>query len=165
MPKYDETSLQWLSWTWKRNKKKVGVTKVKKKKKKLLSRQWCIRALDKYFSRFIRYRDADERGIISCVSCGDLVPWKKAHNCHYIDRAKRWYRWDEKNCHAGCVSCNTYRQQFHMRHYTIFMFEKYWLTLLQEMLGNEKKIQKVSTPDIREKLEHYKSKCKELGLW
>jgi hypothetical protein len=42
------------------------------------------------------------------------------------------------------------------------MITTYGEALVIEMMGNDNKIQKVSTPDIREKLEFYKAKCKEL---
>jgi hypothetical protein len=164
MPQRTGESLKWLSWTWQKNPKKAGVTKTKKKKKKLQTRQSCIRALDKYFSLFIRNRDSDENWYITCVSCKNKFPWKGSHNCHFIDRAKRWYRWDERNCHAGCAGCNCYRPEYHMRHYTIFMIITYGEDIVSEMMSNDNKIQKIWTPEIREKLEFYKTKCKELWL-
>ena len=164
MPQRTWESLNWLSWIGKKNNKTKGSTKTKKKKKKLLSRQGCIRQLDKYFSLFIRHRDSDENGMISCVSCGKKVYWKESHNCHFIKRAKRWYRWDENNCHAGCCACNKYNQEFHMRHYTIFMIDKLWEEKVRSMNDDDYKKQKIGTPEIREKLEYYKNKCKELGI-
>ena len=39
----------------------VSLRKPKKKKKKLMSRQSCIKNLDRYFSKFIRNRDSDSK--------------------------------------------------------------------------------------------------------
>jgi hypothetical protein len=146
-----------VSGIWLKNKKK-------KKKKKLQTRQACIRLLDKYFSLFIRHSKSDKKWIISCVSCKKKLHWKEAHNCHYIDRAKRRYRRDVRNCYPWCVSCNMYRQQYHMRHYTVFMINEYWQDVVDSMLSDDHKIQKVSTPEIRDLLVRYKAYCKENEL-
>lgn len=64
--------------------------------------------LDKVFSEFIRIRDSNKDGLISCVSCGKIVPWKESDNGHYINRKHNSTRYDEKNCNAQCRSCNRF---------------------------------------------------------
>lgn len=55
---------------------------MKKKKQKSLSslkaKAW------KLFSEYVRRKDADESGTVSCYTCGKLMYWKEAHAGHAI---------------------------------------------------------------------------------
>jgi len=64
--------------------------------------------LDRIFSEFIRRRDADENGLIRCISCGKVVFWKDSDCGHYINRKHNSTRYDEQNCNAQCRSCNRF---------------------------------------------------------
>ena len=64
--------------------------------------------LDRVFSEYIRRRDADENGLIRCISCGKIVHWKDADAGHYINRRHNSTRYDEKNVNAQCRSCNRF---------------------------------------------------------
>lgn len=66
-----------------------------------------VTQLDKTFSLFIRQRDA-KNGIIKCISCGKLVPWKESDCGHYINRKHMATRYDENNTAAQCISCNRF---------------------------------------------------------
>ena len=71
------------------------------------------KVLDRVFSEFIRLRDADEQGYCRCVTCGGVHHWKEIHCGHFIGRANKAVRFNELNCHAQCVKCNTYRSGEH----------------------------------------------------
>lgn len=66
----------------------------------LVKEKGVKRALDDIFSKFIRLRDADVHGNITCVSCKKKIPWEKSNCCHYADRKHTATRWDELNNHA-----------------------------------------------------------------
>lgn len=66
-----------------------------------------ISKLDKIFSQFIRLRDS-HNGVIKCISCGKIVPWKESDCGHYINRKHKATRFDEHNCNAQCRSCNRF---------------------------------------------------------
>lgn len=54
---------------------------------------------DRYFSLYIRHRDCpDGRGY--CITCGAPITPKTCDYGHYIGRAHKATRWDERNCHA-----------------------------------------------------------------
>lgn len=65
--------------------------------------------LDRVFSLFIRQRDSNEHGYGACVTCSYLAPWNSMDCGHYQPRQDMATRWDEKNCHLQCKSCNGFR--------------------------------------------------------
>jgi len=62
--------------------------------------------LDTVFSRFIRLRDADHRGMVTCCTCSKPMHWKDAQCGHFQVRTYYKTRWDELNCHPQCPQCN-----------------------------------------------------------
>lgn len=67
---------------------------------------------DGIFSKYIRLRDADEHGYVTCITCGKKHFWSNGHsiNCgHFISRSRKAVRYNEMNCHGQCVACNKYR--------------------------------------------------------
>ena len=65
-----------------------------------------LKTADKWFSKYIRIRDADENGIITCISCGARVHWTKADCGHFIKRQHKATRYNEKNSNGQCRKCN-----------------------------------------------------------
>lgn len=69
-----------------------------------------IRTLDnklwKIFSEYIRRRDADEDGIVYCITCGARKHWKQVDAGHFVSRNAKAIKYDEQNVHAQCKSCN-----------------------------------------------------------
>lgn len=65
--------------------------------------------LDRVFSIFIRSRDALQVNIGVCVTCGHIAAWREMDCGHYIPRQDLSTRWEEKNCHLQCKSCNGFR--------------------------------------------------------
>lgn len=65
--------------------------------------------LDRVFSIFIRCRGANDVGIGYCKTCGRTDHWTNMDCGHYQPRQDMATRWDEKNCHLQCKSCNGFR--------------------------------------------------------
>ena len=76
--------------------------------------QWKDKA-DKYFSEFIRLRDSDEQGMVTCVTCSHRGHWRQLQNGHWITRGHEATRFDELNCNTQCRGCN-YNGGQHLRH-------------------------------------------------
>lgn len=74
---------------WKKGKTKIKIT-----------------TADKWFSKFIRIRDAYDSGFCSCITCGVPRHWKGIQCGHYMKRGKIMTRFNEQNCHAQCATCN-----------------------------------------------------------
>ena len=69
-----------------------------------------LKAADKWFSKYIRARDADANGIVRCISCGDPHHWSKCDAGHFIKRQHMSLRFNEKNVNAQCRKCNWLEQ-------------------------------------------------------
>jgi len=70
---------------------------------------------DRLFSLFVRQRDAVD-GICRCITCNTPHPWRSIHAGHFISRGKENTRYNEKNCAAQCVSCNSFREGMQYEH-------------------------------------------------
>lgn len=68
--------------------------------------QTLVNDLDIIFSRYIRLRDADSGGHVSCYTCGAFGHWKDLDCGHFISRSHMYTRYSELNCKPQCKSCN-----------------------------------------------------------
>lgn len=64
----------------------------------------------KWFSIFIRLRDADKNGICRCFTCGRFVHWRSGDCGHGIPRQHKGTKYDERNCQFQCKKCNGFEQ-------------------------------------------------------
>jgi hypothetical protein len=65
---------------------------------------------DRYFSLFIRLRDADDNGLGKCFTCGTIKPVKEMDCGHWIKRQHQATRFNEINCQLQCKRCNAFEQ-------------------------------------------------------
>ena len=77
------------------------------KKKKTISK--LKKELDKWFSLYIRLRDASDTGAAVCFTCGKMAHYKTLQNGHFQSRRFMATRFDEENCQVQCVACNMFR--------------------------------------------------------
>lgn len=66
--------------------------------------------LDKWFSLFIRLRNASKDGIVECWTCGKTSHYKKMHAGHFMSRKHHATRWNEENVQVQCPKCNLFGQ-------------------------------------------------------
>jgi hypothetical protein len=66
--------------------------------------------LDKWFSLYIRLREATDEGMCQCFTCGKVAYYKKLQCGHFQSRRHLSTRWHEWNCQVQCVKCNMYEQ-------------------------------------------------------
>lgn len=81
--------------------------KFQKRPSKTTERQKLVHKLDDAFSEYVRLRDADENGIVTCITCGDRHHWTEVECGHYILRGNMATRWELKNCNGQCGLCNS----------------------------------------------------------
>lgn len=80
-----------------------------RKVKKTLSVSTAKARADKAFSIYIRTRDSN-KGLCTCATCGVTRPIAQMHAGHFVSRRFLATRYDERNAHAQCPTCNTYNQ-------------------------------------------------------
>ncbi|MBO7693682.1 MAG: recombination protein NinG [Methanobrevibacter sp.] len=76
---------------------------------------------------------------------------------HFITRAVMKYRFNEDNCHAGCVRCNVILHGNYIA-YTRWMQNKYGIEVVDNMI-RDKGLYKISTPDLLGMYYEYKAKA------
>ena len=123
-----------------------------KKKTKLISRGKLIKLLDSIFSRYVRLLKST-KGHCICKTCNSTVDWKNIQNWHFVSRKNYKYRWDINNCFPQCYVCNVLKH-WNYQIYTLKMIEMYGKEKVEEIL-NDKELVKISTPEIKEKIEYY----------
>ena len=73
--------------------------------------------LDKWFSLYIRLRDATDEGLVQCFTCGKVSHYKSGmQNGHFQSRKHLSTRWSETNCQVQCVGCNMCAQKVIKEH-------------------------------------------------
>lgn len=88
-----------------RSEKPRGKKQHRKKREsiaKLKSKLWTI------FSKFVRLRDADMYGYVTCITSGARIFWSKSQAGHFISRRYNATFIHEKNVHAQSAHSNIF---------------------------------------------------------
>jgi len=111
---------------------------------------------DKWFSYFIRLRDADEFGFVKCCTCNKRLFWKDVDCGHWIKRGHDSTRYDEKNCSAQCrFPCNRRNNGEHEAH-RMFIEKKYGEETAAVLKYKSSYIQRFRKEEYIEIIERYK---------
>jgi hypothetical protein len=112
--------------------------------------------LDKWFSLFIRLRDATPEGSVQCFTCSRISHYKSGmQNGHFQSRRHHSTRWHETNCQVQCVKCNMYEQGEQFK-FGMGLDGKYGEGTSEELEFLSKTIVKFSRIDYEEKISYYK---------
>jgi hypothetical protein len=113
--------------------------------------------LDKWFSLYIRLREATAEGSVQCFTCSRISHYKSGMQCgHFQSRRHHSTRWHEQNCQVQCVKCNMYEQGEQFR-FGVALDHKYGEGTAEELEFLSKMIMKFSRVDYEEKISYYKS--------
>lgn len=121
-----------------------------------------IKEADEAFSEYVRRRDADQGGYITCVSCEARVPWRQADCCHYIDRGQMVTRYNEMNAAAGCRECNRFFPVEHKVQFRYWLIRKFGLKGVESMVRQSRSLQKWMPFELEELTDFFRKKSKEL---
>jgi hypothetical protein len=69
-----------------------------------------ISECDVLFSKYIRMKYADKKGIVKCYTCEKPFKISEVQNGHYISRYNLFLRFDERNCRPQCEYCNCHKR-------------------------------------------------------
>jgi hypothetical protein len=120
-----------------------------------------LRTIDKWFSWFIRLRDTDDNGGAVCITCNKYTPWDRLDCGHCETRNKISVRFDEKNAHAQCRSCNRFKggeQQMHRMYIRL----RYGNQEADLLLIRAASIKKYLPYEKKEMSAYFRTKAKEL---
>ena len=113
--------------------------------------------LDKWFSLYIRLREATAEGSIQCFTCSRISHYRSGMQCgHFQSRRHHSTRWHEKNCQVQCVKCNMYEQGEQFR-FGVALDHKYGEGTAEELEFLSRMVMKFSRVDYEEKISYYKS--------
>ena len=112
--------------------------------------------LDKWFSLFIRLREANEYGMVQCFTCGKVAHYKDGmQNGHFQSRKHLSTRFDEENCQVQCVACNMFSQGEQFK-FGIHLDAKYGEGTAEYLASVARLQRKVTRADYEEKISYYK---------
>ena len=141
--------LKQVSKEWREEKKVL--------REKLKSQADYVKDLQTVFNQYIRLRDKD----LPCVSCGIRI-CEEFHAGHYIATTYQVLRFNEFNVWKQCSRCNT-----HLRGntvpYRIELINRIGLTEVEKLENKRHEISKLSIPDLKAKIVHYKAQIKILS--
>ena len=111
--------------------------------------------LDKWFSLYIRLREANEEGISQCFTCGKVDHYKKLQCGHFMSRRCHSTRWNETNCQVQCVGCNMFKQGEQYK-FGLNLDAKYGEGCSEELQYKSKQIVKFTRVDYQDEISYYK---------
>jgi hypothetical protein len=123
--------------------------------------------LDKWHSRYVRLRDADNNGNIRCCSCDKKVFWKDSDAGHFVPRQNKSVRYHEKNVFAQCRSCNRFFNG-NPAGYSMFLQKRFGFEILENLVYAGHQTKKWTQFEIDNLRDYYKQEAiklsKEKGL-
>jgi hypothetical protein len=126
------------------------------KKAELMTVQDYIKIAQVTFNKYIRLRDKDN----VCISC--QKPAKKENCGHYFNANNHWnVRFDEDNCHLQCEHCNTFLSG-NLLEYQGHLINKLGIEKYEALVERARKTRKFTIEELKEIIETYKQKIKEL---
>jgi hypothetical protein len=137
-------------------KTKQWKTTKKRMKEDLKTLQDWLKEAQTIFNKYVRLRDSG----LNCISC-NKPPLKK--NCgHYFSSGGHSnVRFDEDNCHLQCEHCNTFLSG-NLLNYQIGIKKKIGAQKLLELQERAHLTKKWTIDELKEIIETYKSKIKEI---
>tara|TARA_Y100000004_G_scaffold8539_1_gene9484 strand:- start:1773 stop:2177 length:405 start_codon:yes stop_codon:yes gene_type:complete len=111
--------------------------------------------LDKWFSLYIRLRDANEYGMVQCFTSGRVYHYKQIHAGHFMSRKHLSTRWCEMNVQPQSPKDNLFGQgeqwQFGLK-----LDAKYGDGTAEELQHKAKQTVKFTRLDYKEEISYYK---------
>ena len=129
-----------------------------------MSRGKVVKRLDTVFSEYIRLRNADNNGNVTCFTCGKVDYWKgKGMQCgHFQSRKHYSTRWDETNCQVQCSACNVFRYGEQYK-FALNLDKEFGIGTAEELLIKANEVVKISTKELESLITYYKNQIELLN--
>jgi len=105
------------------------------------------------FSKYIRRRDANKYGVVTCVTCRRMGEWKNMQAGHFLDGRNNSILFDERGCHAQDMYCNYYgggRGANVKEAYHAYMKKRYGQKVIDELIALKNTTVKYTIEDYAE---------------
>ena len=112
--------------------------------------------LDKWFSLYIRLREANEYGMVQCFTSGRVYHYKKIHAGHFMSRRHLSTRWCETNVQPQSAADNLFGQGEQFK-FGLNLDGKYGESTAEELQYKSRTTLKISRVEYEEKISYYKS--------
>lgn len=119
--------------------------------------------LDKWFSLYIRLRDATDEGLVQCFTSGRVYHYKEIHAGHFISRRCLATRWCEINVQPQSAKDNLFGQGEQYR-FGLNLDAKYGEGTAEELELKSRQTVKLSRVDYEDKISYYKDAVKNLKI-
>lgn len=117
--------------------------------------------LDKWFSLYIRLRDATDEGMVQCFTSGRVYHYKNIHAGHFMSRRCLSTRFCEINVQAQSAADNLFGQGEQYK-FGLNLDAKYGEGTAEELQFKARQTIKLSRIDYEEKISYYKLAVKKL---
>jgi hypothetical protein len=142
-----------------KTKEKAWKEKKQKMQQELETIQDYVKMTQIIFNKFIRLRDKGQ----VCISC-QKKPLKENAG-HYFNANNHWnVRFSELNCHLQCEHCNTYLSG-NLIEYQRNLIHKIGIESYHELEAEARKTRKFTKDELKEIINIYKKKIKQLELY
>ena len=113
--------------------------------------------LDKWFSLYIRLREATSQGVAQCFTCGKIDYYKKLQCGHFQSRRHHATRWNEWNCQVQCVKCNMFSGSGEQWKFGMNLNAKYGVGTADELQFLAQTTVKINRSEYEENIRYYKT--------
>ena len=112
--------------------------------------------LDKWFSLFIRLRDATNEGMVQCWTSGRVYHYRNIHAGHFMSRRHLATRWCEINVQPQSAADNLFGQGEQYK-FGLNLDAKFGEGTSEELQYKARQTVKLSRVDYEEKISYYKN--------
>jgi len=120
-----------------------------------------IKELDTVFALYVKLRDCDNSGIVTCFVTGERLWYLDCDAAHFIPRAQMGTRWDEINVHATSIDTNRFDVD-HECQYWNALNKAYTWGQVKALQQRGRSLQKFMRHEIQDLIDLYKTKVAEL---
>mgnify|MGYP003136135396 FL=1 len=117
--------------------------------------------LDKWFSLYIRLRDANEFGMVQCFTSNRVYHYKSMHAGHFMSRKRLATRWCEWNVQPQSPADNLFGQGEQYK-FGLNLDAKYGDGAAEELQIKSMQTLKMTRVDYDEKIGYYKDLVEKL---
>ena len=132
-----------------------------KKNQELLSISKLDAELWKIFSKYIRSKDADWKGYITCFTCSTTDDWRTFDAGHFIPKGTSgsYLKFYERNVHPQCINCNRLKGG-NYGEYKNRLILIYGLGIIEE-LNSLRQMPPLTVLDYQQKIAYYSNLLKQ----